>query len=174
MAPGIVGKVKKPGMVSRHPLAIPRIPPPQKKKKCIVNHFYAFNPCVSPLFDCVEINVIFCIRLVVRISIFERFPPTFRGAGDPSPGEPFHAPPRSPSRSSAPILYPVRQRGMLCGTGVEPPRGREVGVGSRRCFLVGYNKKSSKIHLDIITLTTEEYCIIRTIGTRYNARAGPV
>ena len=50
-------------MVSRHPLAAPGIffnPPP----KCIVNHFYAFNPCVSPLFDCVEIVLLFDITQI--------------------------------------------------------------------------------------------------------------
>ena len=73
MAPGILGKVKKTGdgiqASPGHPGDFFQ-PPPQKK--CIVNHFYAFNPCVSPLFDCVEIvlifviiqiGLIFCIRL---------------------------------------------------------------------------------------------------------------
>ena len=57
---GNCGQSEKTRMVSRHPLATPGIffnPPP----KCIVNHFYAFNPCVSPLFDCVAIVLIFCI-----------------------------------------------------------------------------------------------------------------
>ena len=35
-------------------------------------------------------------------------------------------------------------------------------------------KISSKIYLDIITFTTEEYCILRTSGTRCYAIAGPV
>ena len=55
--------------------------------------------------------------------------------------------------------------GLLCGKGVEPPRGRGKPSGAREWQLFcGYiiTKTNSKIHFDITTTTTEEHYIIRT------------
>ena len=45
-------KLKKPGMVSRHPLATPGIFSNIPSPKCILNDFHACNPAVWPHFDC--------------------------------------------------------------------------------------------------------------------------
>ena len=85
---------------------------------------------------------------------------------DPSPGGP-----RSPSRSSAP-LFRRQVIGLLCGKGVEPPRGRGRPSGARESQLFfGYvvTKIFSKMHLDITiittTTTTEEHYTIRIVRT---------
>ena len=54
--------------------------------------------------------------------------------------------------------------GLLCGKGVEPPRGRGRPSGARESqVFFGYiiTKVFSKIHLDITTTTTEEHYIIK-------------
>ena len=61
-------------------------------------------------------------------------------------------------------FFRYRVIGLLCGKGVEPPRGRERPSGARESQLFfGYiiiTKIFSKIHMDI-TFTTEEHYIIR-------------
>ena len=66
--------------------------------------------------------------------------PPFRGASDPSPGGPFHAPP-SPSRSSAPVFSPVRQRvAVWDGRGATArPREAKWRSGVAAVFWVCYN-----------------------------------
>ena len=64
--------------------------------------------------------------------------------------------------------------GLLCGKGVEPPRGRGRPSGDREWqVFLGYiiTKMFSKIHLDIMTFTTEKHYIIRMI--RYALVANP-
>ena len=83
---------------------------------------------------------------------FLTIPRQFRGAIDPSPGGPFNTP-RSPSRSWA-LFLRRDHRGLLCGTGVEPPRGRGRLSGGRESQLFfGYfvTKIFSKILSDITT-----------------------
>ena len=75
---------------------------------------------------------------------FYHSPPS-RGASDPSPGGPFHAP-RSPSRSWAPVLSPGSPRvAVWGGHGANPrPRVAEWRSGPAAVFWVCYNKKVFK------------------------------
>ena len=56
--------------------------------------------------------------------------------------------------------------GLLCGEGVEPPQGRGRPSGARESqvlfwYIIHVTKMFSKIHLDITTTSTEDYCITR-------------
>ena len=86
--------------------------------------------------------------------------PSFRGASNPSPGGSFHAP-RSPSRSSAPVLSPVRQRAAVWdGRGATArPREAKRRSGVAGVFWVFITKIFPKIE---ITTTSQAYYILRS------------
>ena len=67
--------------------------------------------------------------------------PPIRGASDPSPGGPFNTP-RSSSRSSAPVLSPVRLRAAVWdGRGATArPREAKRSSGVAAVFWVRYNE----------------------------------
>ena len=94
--------------------------------------------------SCVDTNRALCRVSYAGIFIFYDSPP-FRGASKPSPGGPFHAP-RSPSRSSATVLLPVRQRAAVWDGRRATARPREAKwrSGVAAVFWVDYNKNIFK------------------------------
>ena len=92
------------------------------------------------------------------ISIFTDSPSP-RGANDPSPGGRLFKAPASRVGYRHPF-FRRGHRGLLCGAGMEPSRGRGRPSGARESQLfLGYviTKVFSKTHLDIITTTTEDH-----------------
>ena len=77
---------------------------------------------------------------VLGFPFFYYYPPS-RGASDSSPGEPLDAP-RSPSRSSVPVLSPGPQRAAVWGGRGAPARAREPKwrSGVAAVFGVCYNR----------------------------------
>ena len=84
---------------------------------------------------CVQQDVRGCMLSLSQVSVVLGFPlfkccPPSRGAIDPSPGRPFHAP-RSPSRSSEPVLSPARHRAAVWDGRSATARPREAKWRSR-------------------------------------------
>ena len=113
-------------------------------------------------------------RCALGFPFFTDSPP-FRGAGDPSPGGPFHAT-RSPSWSSAPVLSPVRKRAAVWdGRGATArPLDAKWRLGVAAVFKHVMTETFSKIHLNITT--TEVLCILKddTYATLTLLRLSPL
>ena len=97
-----------------------------------------------------------CLSIPLACCVDDERSPPFRGASDPSSGGLFHAP-RSPSRSSAPVLSPAPRGAAVWGGRRATARPREAKWISGVAAVFGYviTGMFSKIHLDITT--TEEH-----------------
>ena len=82
----------------------------------------------------VQQHMRWCSGTVLGVPFFNYYPPS-RGASDPSPGEALDAP-RSPSRSSAPVLSPGPPRAAVGRAwSHREAAGGQVELGSRSYFL---------------------------------------
>ena len=93
---------------------------------------------------------------------FHDSPPS-RGASDPSPGGQRSM--LTARRVGHGTRYSPGTKKGCCVSGTwrhSEAAGGQVELETRRCFLGVLTKRFSKIHLDIITFTTEEHYIIRT------------
>ena len=90
--------------------------------------WYRVCSCVVQGMD-VQQHMRWCSGTVLGVPFFNYYPPS-RGASDPSPGEALDAP-RSPSRSSAPVLSPVRHRAAVRNVRGATARPREAKWSSR-------------------------------------------
>ena len=94
------------------------------------------------------------VSVVLGFPLFDYYPPS-RGASDSSPGGPFHAP-RSPRRSSAPVLSPVRHRAAVWDVRGATARLRDAKWSSRLATVFGvcYNQNIVKDPNDYYDVTS--------------------
>ena len=120
--------------------------------------------CTAASSTCVGIYFRLVLLCRARIFIFDDFPPPL-GASERSTEGRLNTPPARRVRHHR-TFFRFGLRGLLCGAGVKPPRGRGRLSGAREAqlfFRVCYNQNISKIRLDITA--TEKHNTVRTVLT---------